>query len=58
MQREIGNVTQALIEDRIDEDYAGELLQKLESASIRLRRGGGADDHSTVALSVNDLALL
>jgi hypothetical protein len=37
VQREIGNVVQALLEDRIDEDYAGQLLQKLESASIRLR---------------------
>ena len=37
VQREIGNVMQALLADRIDEDYAGELLQKLESASIRLR---------------------
>ena len=41
VQREIGNVAQALIQDRIDEDYAGELLQKLESASIRLRPVGG-----------------
>jgi len=37
VQRTIGDVAQALLEDRIDEDYAGELLQKLESASIRLR---------------------
>ncbi len=37
VQRTIGEVAQALLEDRIDEDYAGELLQKLESASIRLR---------------------
>jgi hypothetical protein len=37
VQREIGNVAQALIQDRIDEDYAGELLQNLESASIALR---------------------
>jgi hypothetical protein len=58
VQREIGKVAHALIENRIDEDYAGELLQKLERASIRLRPAGGADDHSTVALSVNDLALL
>ena len=41
VQRAIGDVAQALIQDRIDEDYAGELLQKLESASIRLRSGGG-----------------
>src|SRR5579859_7726612 len=40
VQREIGKVAQALIEDRIDEDYAGELLQKLERASIRLRPVG------------------
>jgi hypothetical protein len=37
VQRTIGDVAQALLEDRIDEDYAGELLQSLESASIRLR---------------------
>lgn len=37
VQRTIGDVAQALLEDRIDEDYAGELLQKLASASIRLR---------------------
>lgn len=37
VQREIGNVAQALIQNRIDEDYAGELLQKLERASIALR---------------------
>jgi hypothetical protein len=41
VQRAIGDVAQALIQDRIDEDYAGELLQKLENASIRLRSGGG-----------------
>lgn len=58
VQRAIRDVAQALIEDRIDEDYAGELLQELGIASIRLRPAGGADDHSTVALSVNDLALL
>jgi hypothetical protein len=37
VQREIGNVAQALIQDRIDEDYAGELLQKLEMASMAWR---------------------
>ena len=58
VQREIGNVAQALIEDRIDEDYAGKLLQELERASIGLRPAGGAEDHSALALSVNDLALL
>jgi hypothetical protein len=58
VQRAIRDVAQALIEDRIDEGYAGELLQKLESALMRLRTAGGADDHSTVAFPVNDLALL
>ncbi|HEY1527855.1 MAG TPA: hypothetical protein VGH51_16605 [Candidatus Angelobacter sp.] len=58
VQRTIWNVAQALLENRIDEDYAGELLQKLESASIRLRPVGGVGDHSTVAFLVNDLALL
>lgn len=38
VQREIRNVAQALIQDRIDEDYAGELLQELERASIALRQ--------------------
>jgi hypothetical protein len=37
VQREIGNVMQALLEDRIDEDYAGELLFELERASKALR---------------------
>ena len=37
VQREIGNVMQALLADRIDEDYAGELLHKLERASVALR---------------------
>jgi hypothetical protein len=37
VQRAIGDVAQALVEDRIDEDYAGELLQKLEEASLVLR---------------------
>src|SRR4029077_16722943 len=37
VQRAIGDVAQALIQDRIDEDYAGELLQKLENASVMLR---------------------
>src|SRR6478736_95811 len=41
VQRTIGEVAQALLQDRIDEDYAGELLQKLESASIRLRPVAG-----------------
>jgi hypothetical protein len=58
VQRTIRDVAQALIEDRIDEDYAGQLLQKLETASIRLRTVGGAVDHPTVAFPINDLALL
>lgn len=37
VQQEIGKVAQALLQDRIDEDYAGELLQKLERALIALR---------------------
>jgi hypothetical protein len=37
VQRAIGDVAQALAQDRIDEDYAGELLQKLEEASLVLR---------------------
>jgi hypothetical protein len=37
VQRAIGDVAQALVQDRIDEDYAGELLQKLEEASLVLR---------------------
>lgn len=40
VQRSIGDVTQALWQDRIDEDYAGELLQKLEEASATLRGVG------------------
>jgi|ERR1041385_1332991 hypothetical protein len=44
VQREIGNVAQALIEDRIDEDYAGELLQELERASMALRGVGVSDE--------------
>ncbi|HET9285781.1 MAG TPA: hypothetical protein VFR24_27840 [Candidatus Angelobacter sp.] len=40
VQREIGNVAQALIQDRIDEDYAGELLFELERASMALRGVG------------------
>jgi hypothetical protein len=37
VQRSIGDVTQALWQDRIDEDYASELLQKLERASMVLK---------------------
>ena len=37
VQRAIGDVAQALMQGRIDEDYAGELLHKLERASIALR---------------------
>ncbi len=37
VQRAIGEVAQALVQDRIDEDYASELLQKLERASMVLR---------------------
>ena len=34
----LGDLTKAIIEDRIDEEYAGELLQQLERASIALRQ--------------------
>jgi hypothetical protein len=37
VQRAIGDVAQALWQGRIDEDYASELLQKLERASMVLR---------------------
>jgi hypothetical protein len=37
VQRAISDVMQALWQDRIDPEYAGELLQKLESASMALR---------------------
>jgi hypothetical protein len=37
VQRAISDVAQALWQDRIDPSYAGELLQKLESASMALR---------------------
>ena len=37
VQRAIGDVAQGLAQDRIDEDYAAELLQKLERASLALR---------------------
>ena len=37
VRRAISDVTQALWQDRIDEDYASELLQELERASIALR---------------------
>ncbi|HEY2360924.1 MAG TPA: hypothetical protein VGK36_07410 [Candidatus Angelobacter sp.] len=40
VQRALGDVTQALWQDRIDEDYASELLQKLERASMVLRGQG------------------
>ena len=37
IQPAISDVAQALWQDRIDADYAGELLQKLERASMVLR---------------------
>ena len=37
VRRAISDVTQALWQDRIDEDYASELLQELERASMVLR---------------------
>jgi len=38
VQASLGELTKAIIEDRIDEDYAGELLQQLEKASLALRQ--------------------
>jgi hypothetical protein len=40
VRRALGDVTQALCQDRIDEDYASELLQKLDRASMALRGVG------------------
>ncbi|MGZ4866895.1 MAG: hypothetical protein ACXV7C_06700 [Candidatus Angelobacter sp.] len=37
VRRAIDDVAQALWQDRIDADYAAELLQKLEKASVVLR---------------------
>jgi hypothetical protein len=37
VQRSISEVARAIIEERIDQDYAGELLQQLERASVALR---------------------
>ena len=37
VQASLGEVMKAIAEDRIDEDYAGELLQELERASMALR---------------------
>jgi hypothetical protein len=37
VQASIGEVANAIIDNRIDEDYAAELLQELERASIALR---------------------
>lgn len=40
VQSQLGKVTKAIIEDRIDEDYAVELLAQLERASAALRGVG------------------
>jgi hypothetical protein len=40
VQASLSEVTKAIIEDRIDEDYALELLQELERASMALRGVG------------------
>lgn len=37
VQQALGEVTKAILENRIDDDYAGELLQELERASAVLR---------------------
>lgn len=44
VQRAIGDVAQALWQNRIDEDYAGELLQTLERASALLRPPSASRD--------------
>lgn len=41
IQRQLGEVAKAIIEDRIDDDYAVELLAQLEKASAALRGAGG-----------------
>jgi hypothetical protein len=38
VQKWLGEVAKAILESRIDEDYAGELLHELERASVALRR--------------------
>jgi hypothetical protein len=40
VQSQLGEVTKAIIEDRIDEDYAVELLAQLEKATAALRGVG------------------
>ena len=37
VQRSLGEVANAILQGRIDEDYAAELLQELERASVALR---------------------
>jgi hypothetical protein len=39
VQRSIGDVANAILQGRIDEDYAVDLLQELERASAALRGG-------------------
>ena len=40
IQRQLGEVAKAIIEDRIDDDYAVELLAQLERAAAALRGVG------------------
>ena len=40
VQQSLGEVARAIIENRIDEDYASELLGQLERASLALRSLG------------------
>ena|ERR1041385_3339484 len=40
VQKSLGEVAKAIIENRIDEDYASELLGQLERASVTLRGVG------------------
>jgi hypothetical protein len=40
IQKAINEVMQAIVSDRIDDDYAGELLQEVERAQLALRAAG------------------
>ncbi len=40
VQRTISEVAKAIIDNRIDEEYAGELLDRLQRASLALRSAG------------------
>jgi hypothetical protein len=40
VQRALSEVANAIIDGRIDEDYAGQLLDRLQRASLALRSAG------------------